>query len=90
MRFSVPVQVEFGQSVKVVGNHPALGSWDTDNGVELEWNDGNVWEKLVHISPGIYEFKVNVLLEFFLKENLVRRCEFQRVFKLGTWSKPRH
>jgi len=61
VKFSVPVQVDFGQTVKVVGNHPALGSWDTGNGVELEWNDGHVWEKQVHITPGEYEFKCVVV-----------------------------
>ena len=58
VRFTVPVQVDFGETVKVVGNHPVLGSWDTENGIELEWKDGHIWEKQVHITPGEYEFKV--------------------------------
>ena len=65
VKFSVPVRVDFGETVKVVGNHPALGSWDTGNGVELEWNDGHVWEKQVHITPGEYEFKVFSLCTSF-------------------------
>lgn len=57
VKFSVPVEVDYGESVRIVGNHPALGAWDTMNGVELEWTNGHVWEKQICITPGEYEFK---------------------------------
>eukprot|EP00210_Caulerpa_lentillifera_P004292 g4095.t1 len=57
VKFSVPVRVDFGDTVKVVGNHPLLGSWNTDEGLELEWSDGHIWEKETNITPGEYEFK---------------------------------
>lgn len=41
----------------MVGNHPTLGSWNTDQGLELEWSDGHIWEKETNITPGDYEFK---------------------------------
>jgi len=29
-------KVEFGESLRVIGNHPSIGSWDPDKGLQLE------------------------------------------------------
>lgn len=57
-RFSVPVHLEYGDRVVIVGSDPALGSWAIDNAVLLEWTDGDVWEGIVDLGPGHHEFKV--------------------------------
>lgn len=61
VKFSVPVKVDFGDKVKVVGSHPSLGSWDCNSGIELNWNEGHIWEREVKIAPGEHEFKVFLL-----------------------------
>lgn len=57
VKFVVPVEVNYGDSVKVVGNEPPLGSWDCSQAVALKWNEGNVWTNQVDLPPGMYEFK---------------------------------
>jgi len=57
VKFIVPVEVKYGDSVKVVGNESALGAWDCDRGVQLQWSEGNIWTKIVDLNPGSYEFK---------------------------------
>ncbi|CAD7695848.1 unnamed protein product [Ostreobium quekettii] len=57
VKFIVPVRVNYGDSVKVVGNESALGGWDYDRGIPLQWSEGNIWTNKVDLNPGAYEFK---------------------------------
>lgn len=57
VQFVVPVQVNFGDCVKVVGNESALGCWDCTRALPLQWNEGNIWTQKVDLNPGAYEFK---------------------------------
>eukprot|EP00899_Mesostigma_viride_P015996 jgi/Mesvir1/24398/Mv11066-RA.1 len=43
VKFSMQRQAAFGQSFRVVGSHPALGSWNAAQGLKLEWSDGDIW-----------------------------------------------
>lgn len=43
---------------QVVGSHPALGEWSVQNGLSLEWSEGDVWMAEVTLPPGTHEFKV--------------------------------
>ena len=65
VQFVVPVRVNFGDCVKVVGNESALGCWDSNRAVPLKWNEGNIWTNKVDLSPGPYEFKVGTHLALF-------------------------
>jgi hypothetical protein len=52
-------QVKYGQQLRVVGNLPALGSWDTARGLELRWSEGHVWAATLELEVGSrVEFKV--------------------------------
>ena len=46
------MQVEFGESIKMVGNEACLGAWDLGKGVDLTWTDGDVWRGTVEIPVG--------------------------------------
>ena len=43
VKFSLQKRVEFGDKLRIVGSHDALGSWNVDQGPELVWSDGDVW-----------------------------------------------
>ena len=54
-----PDQVKYGESLRVVGNHPSLGAWDAGRGLQLRWNEGHVWAAEVEMEAGSkVEFKV--------------------------------
>jgi len=44
VRFSIHRDMEFGQNLVVVGGHPILGDWKINEGVPLDWVEGNRWE----------------------------------------------
>jgi hypothetical protein len=66
------LQIEYGERFKVVGNQPALGSWDVNKAPELKWYDGDLWAGSVELPVGKdIEFKVNfccVALSVCLRE----------------------
>jgi hypothetical protein len=41
--FLVNHRVEFGEHLKVVGSEEALGGWEVNRGLELQWAEGHVW-----------------------------------------------
>jgi len=41
--FKVSKQVNYGESVKLVGSGSALGDWDVSAAPEMRWTDGDVW-----------------------------------------------
>jgi hypothetical protein len=52
-------QVNYGQQLRVVGNAPGLGGWDTARGLHLKWSEGHVWSGEVELDAGSHvEFKV--------------------------------
>ena len=54
-----PVQVEFGEEARIVGNIPELGSWDVFRAPKMRWNDGHVWSLELDLpTDGEIEFKV--------------------------------
>jgi hypothetical protein len=56
-------QVKYGQSLRVVGNLPALGGWDTARGLDLRWSEGHVWAGTLEVDVGAkVEFKVRRLV----------------------------
>ncbi|GJN14559.1 hypothetical protein PR202_gb01402 [Eleusine coracana subsp. coracana] len=43
VRFVLPKECPFGQSFHLVGDDPALGLWDPEESVALQWAEGHVW-----------------------------------------------
>lgn len=61
VRFSVKQRVKYGQHVAIVGSNPALGEWNPDRRVALEWTDGDRWTAAVEVPPGEVELKFVVV-----------------------------
>lgn len=60
-------ELPFGQSLILVGSHPALGGWDETKGPRMTWGDGHVWTAEVGFTPGTaMEFKVVCSCLFFV------------------------
>ena len=49
---ALDAQVNYGESVKLVGSSPELGDWDVDRAPELSWTEGDVWTTSVELAPG--------------------------------------
>lgn len=59
VKFKIKKQVEWGDKLFLVGNHKVFGRWEAGNGVELRWNDGDVWTANVKLPDNAsVEFKV--------------------------------
>ncbi|WP_250443737.1 carbohydrate-binding module family 20 domain-containing protein [Actinotalea sp. C106] len=50
--FAVTAPTTWGQEIRVVGDHPALGSWDPAAAVALSAEDHPVWRGEVALPPG--------------------------------------
>lgn len=58
VKFTLQKELPFGQSLKLVGSHPALGAWDETRGLPMTWGDGHVWTGEVPLPIGTaVEFK---------------------------------
>lgn len=59
VRFAIRKEVKYGERLCIVGNHPALGAWDTRRALQLKWNEGHVWAGTVELeAQSKVEFKV--------------------------------
>lgn len=52
VRFNIRLKVEFGQQLVVVGSCNSLGSWNVDNAIRLNWQEGHVWEASIELPAG--------------------------------------
>lgn len=43
VRFVLAKECPFGQSFHLVGDDPALGLWDPEKAVALQWAEGHEW-----------------------------------------------
>ncbi|GLC50621.1 2,3-dihydroxyphenylpropionate/2, 3-dihydroxicinnamic acid 1,2-dioxygenase [Pleodorina starrii] len=56
---SMKCKVEYGESLRLVGNLPFLGAWDPSKGAQMAWSDGNVWKADAVVPVGAeVDFKV--------------------------------
>jgi len=56
--FEIHYEAVFGQDVRVLGSHDALGAWDQKRAVALKWHQGNVWKASVELpAGGIFFYK---------------------------------
>eukprot|EP00873_Tetraselmis_striata_P008001 jgi/Tetstr1/428265/TSEL_018304.t1 len=61
VRFVIEREMEWGQNVVLVGGHPVLGDWNTNEGVPLDWVGGIRWEvemEIPHFELIEYKFVV--------------------------------
>lgn len=55
-------QVQFGQSLKLVGDNPALGGWDIGRAPGMKWSNHHIWSVELDIKEGEeLNFKVGLL-----------------------------
>ncbi len=43
---------------QVVGTSDVLGNWTPKKGLQMEWSENDVWQAVIPVSNGQYEFKV--------------------------------
>lgn len=43
VKFQLKKECIYGEEFLLVGDDPALGSWNPSNGVPLTWSDGHKW-----------------------------------------------
>lgn len=59
VRFVLARRVAFGKSHCLVGDIPALGSWNATKGINMTWGDGDKWSAEISVPAGsTLEFKV--------------------------------
>lgn len=56
--FRVKRQLPFGQLLKLVGGHHALGEWEVADAPAMTWSEGDVWQLVLDLPAGEHEFKV--------------------------------
>ncbi len=42
----------FGEHLRVVGSHEALGGWEVGRAPALEWSEGHVWTATLDLPAG--------------------------------------
>lgn len=50
--FKVVHRVQYGQQLCIAGSDPAMGQWDPNQALVLNWSDGDVWHAEADIPPG--------------------------------------
>lgn len=56
--FKLGYEVQFGQTVRLIGSHPSLGSWQLDKAPVMEWSPGHVWVHTAELPAGsVVEYK---------------------------------
>jgi hypothetical protein len=61
VNFAFGCNVDFGDSVAIIGEHPQLGSWDVHSALRLAWSPQDVWRGCAQLPVGLHEFKVVVI-----------------------------
>lgn len=60
--FWLNFHVDYGQSIRLVGGAPELGSWILSDGVPLAWSEGDMWNATVELpAGGVTEYKFVVV-----------------------------
>jgi hypothetical protein len=76
VRISTKYHVNFGDTIKLVGSHEALGAWDPTQALGMTWSEGDVWTAVAQLPAGQHEFKVrSTCLGQHYQQQLVTCCE---------------
>lgn len=63
VKFVVPqFKVQFGETVKLVGEGAVFGSWAPESALQLEWGEGDSWSADADLPAGPTAFKVRCQL----------------------------
>ncbi|EFJ42805.1 hypothetical protein VOLCADRAFT_97031 [Volvox carteri f. nagariensis] len=83
VKFCLKYRTSYGQSVKIIGSHPKLGSWDINKALNLDWTDGDRWIAAVELPAGaVYEYKY-VLVDHDSRATLAWQGGGNSVLALG-------
>lgn len=65
LHVTVPLSVNFGEHLRLVGSCPELGEWDVNSAPQFRWTTGDVWQLDVDVAPDMEptEFKLVHVLE---------------------------
>ena len=56
---SVPLKINFGEHLKIVGSDSTLGSWCVNDAPQMEWTEGDIWSLSLELPQGFEsEFKL--------------------------------
>mmetsp|Transcript_8240 Transcript_8240/g.16524 ORF Transcript_8240/g.16524 Transcript_8240/m.16524 type:complete len:400 (+) Transcript_8240:70-1269(+) len=60
LHVTVPLSVNFGEHLRLVGSCPELGEWDVNSAPQFRWTAGDLWQLDVDFAPGLEptEFKL--------------------------------
>ncbi|GIL89331.1 hypothetical protein Vretimale_18659 [Volvox reticuliferus] len=83
VKFCLKYRTSYGQSVKIIGSHPKLGSWDINKALVLNWTEGDRWVATVELPAGaVYEYKY-VLVDHDSRTTLAWQGGGNSVLALG-------
>ncbi|GIL47784.1 hypothetical protein Vafri_3909 [Volvox africanus] len=83
VKFCLKYRTSYGQSVKIIGSHPKLGSWDINKALVLNWTEGDRWVATVELPAGaVYEYKY-VLVDHDSRATLAWQGGSNSVLALG-------
>jgi len=76
--FNLNFRCNYGNTIYVVGNTEALGNWDANKGLKLNWSEGHFWSKkvmFVHDNTKLIEYKYVIGPTHPEGQNMDRRWE---------------
>lgn len=79
VKFQLKKECIYGEEFLLVGDDPALGSWNPSNGVPLTWSDGHKWTVEMDLSVGL-----SIQFKFVLKTstgNIIWQPGPDRIFR---------
>jgi hypothetical protein len=57
IEFNIHYSTNFEEKIVLVGSTNALGSWEVNRGINLEWTEGNIWKGKVELQVEHSEYK---------------------------------
>lgn len=79
VKFQLKKECIYGEEFLLVGDDPALGSWNPSNGVPLTWSDGHKWTVEMDLPVGL-----SIQFKFVLKTstgNIIWQPGPDRIFR---------
>ncbi|KAF6262356.1 hypothetical protein COO60DRAFT_649901 [Scenedesmus sp. NREL 46B-D3] len=62
VRFWLKFHVDYGQTIRIIGGHEAMGAWNLTKAPFLRWSEGDLWNVTLEVQAGgVYEYKYVVV-----------------------------
>ncbi|WIA18481.1 hypothetical protein OEZ85_009936 [Tetradesmus obliquus] len=62
VRFWLKFHVDYGQSIRIIGGHEAMGAWNLAKAPFLRWSEGDLWNVTLEVAAGgVIEYKYVVV-----------------------------